>query len=127
MINAEVVRTLWQAFDQMDFELARELLHADFVCEWPQSRERIRGADNYLAVNQHYPGSWRIYILKIVADADEAVSEVEIEYTNDNGAVRQDRAVSFFRLRDGKIVYLREYWPEPYAAPDWRRQWVEMM
>ena len=51
----------------------------------------------------------------------------ERRLTADNGAVRQDRAVSFFRLRDGKIAYLREYWPEPYAAPDWRAQWVEMM
>lgn len=127
MANSDVVRTLWQAFDRLDFELAREVLHTDFVCEWPQSRERIRGVDNYLAVNRHYPGKWRIYILRVVADADEVVTEVEVELTAENGAVRQDRAVSFFRLRDGKIAYLREYWPEPYAAPDWRAQWVEMM
>lgn len=127
MASDEVVRTLWQAFDRLDFEQAREVLHEDFVCEWPQSRERIRGVDNFIRVNQHYPGRWRIYILKIVAAGDEVVTEVEVELTAENGAVRQDRAVSFFKLRDGKIVYLREYWPEPFAAPDWRSQWVEMM
>ncbi len=127
MANSDVVRTLWQAFDRLDFDLAREVLHEDFVCEWPQSRERIRGVDNFVAVNRHYPGRWRIYILRVVADADEVVTEVEVELTAENGAVRQDRAVSFFRLRGGKIAYLREYWPEAYAAPDWRAQWVEMM
>lgn len=127
MANEEVVRILWQAFDRLDFDLAREVLHADFVCEWPQSRERIRGAENFIAVNRNYPGKWRIYILRIVADADEVVTEVEVELTAENGAVRQDRAVSFFRLRDGRIAYLREYWPEPFAAPDWRAQWVEKM
>jgi len=62
-----------------------------------------------------------------VASDDEVVTEVEVELTADNGAVRQNRTVSFFKLRDGKIAYLREYWPESYAAPDWRRQWVEAM
>ena len=65
--------------------------------------------------------------LGMVADADEVVTEVEVELTADNGAVRQDRAVSFFRLRDGRIAYLREYWPESYTAPGWRAQWVERM
>ncbi|MAS36473.1 MAG: polyketide cyclase [Anaerolineaceae bacterium] len=127
MPNDEVVRALWKALDEQDFDLVREVLHADFVCEWPQSRERIRGPENYIAINQHYPGVWRIYVLKVVAGEDEVVSEVEVELTSDNGAVRQDRAVSFFKLREGKIVYLREYWPEPFAAPDWRSQWVEKM
>lgn len=127
MPNDEVVRALWKALDEQDFDLVREVLHADFVCEWPQSRERIRGPENYIAINQHYPGTWRIYVLKVVAGEDEVVSEVEVELTSDNGAVRQDRAVSFFKLREGKIVYMREYWPEPFAAPDWRSQWVEKM
>ena len=60
MANEDVVRGLWQAFDHLEFDQAHELLHDDFVCEWPQSRERIRGADNYITVNRQYPGMWRI-------------------------------------------------------------------
>lgn len=127
MANDEVVRSLWQSLDKLEFDVAREMLHDDFVCEWPQSRERVRGADTFLDINRHYPGSRRVYLLKIVASDEEVVTEAEIELTTDDGAVRQDRAISFFKLRDGRIVYLREYWPEASAAPDWRSQWVEMM
>ena len=44
--NRAVVERLWQLFDALDFEAAGELLHDDFECEWPQSRERIRGREN---------------------------------------------------------------------------------
>jgi ketosteroid isomerase-like protein len=56
--NRATVEQLWQLFDARDFEAAGALLHDDFVCEWPQSRERIRGRENYVAINQNYPGTW---------------------------------------------------------------------
>lgn len=127
MDNENVVRALWQAFDDLDFEQAAALLHPGFVCDWPQSNERIRGIENYIMVNKFYPGQWRIKIVRLVAGGDEIVSEVEVQLTTPQGEAQLHRAVSFFTLRDGKIAHLREYWPEPYLAPDWRAQWVEVL
>jgi ketosteroid isomerase-like protein len=115
-----VVERLWQLFDARDFEAAGALLHDDFVCEWPQSRERIRGRENYVAINQNYPGTWSISICRLIADGDQVASEVVLTH-----AEEIVQAVSFFELHDGRIVRQVDYWPEPYPAPAWRAQWVE--
>lgn len=120
--NRSVVEQLWQAMDRFDFEAAGDLLHEDYVCEWPQSRERIRGRDNFVAVNKNYPGRWRIAIQRLIASGNQVATEVTLSY---DGQIA--RAVSFFELRDGKIVRETDYWPEPYEAPEWRAQWVEQM
>ena len=39
-----------------DFAALSMLRHPDFVEEWPQSGERIRGHANYQAIHEHYPG-----------------------------------------------------------------------
>ena len=120
--NQQTVEQLWHSFDAFDFEAAGHLLSDDFVCEWPQSRERIRGRENFVAVNANYPGRWRITIERIVACGNTVVTDVSL-VSGDETA----RAVSFFELRDGKIVKETDYWPEPYAAPESRAQWVEPM
>ena len=118
--NREVVTALWDAFDRFDFAAAGNLLHDDFVCEWPQSGELIRGRDNFVAVNQHYPGQWRITVTHLLTHDDQVITEIEARSGDDVA-----RAISFFWLRDGRIVRLREFWPDPYPAPAWRAGWVE--
>jgi ketosteroid isomerase-like protein len=120
--NRRVVVQLWQQFDAGNFEVG-ELLHDDFVCEWPQSRERMVGRANYIAVNAHYPRRVRIEIQRAVAEGSMVVTEIAARDVADPTLI--DRAVSFFELRDGKIAHLTEYWPDPYEAPGWRSQWVE--
>ena len=120
--NRRVVVQLWQQFDAGNFDVGA-LLHDDFVCEWPQSRERIVGRENYIAVNAHYPRRVRIEIQWAVAEGNVVVTEIVARDVADPTLI--DRAVSFFELRDGKIAHLTEYWPDPYEAPAWRSQWVE--
>lgn len=118
--NREVVLALWEAFDRQDFAAAGALLADDFVCEWPQSGELIRGRDNFIAVNTHYPGEWHIRVARVVAGGDEVVTEAEASWGE-----KRAWAVSFFRLRGGQITHLREFWPDPYPPQDWRAGWVE--
>jgi ketosteroid isomerase-like protein len=120
--NRRVVEELWHLFDSFQFEAAGALLHDDFVCEYPQSRERIRGRENFVALNANYPGRWRCRVERIVAAGDAVATDVALSYGDETA-----RAVSFFELRDGKIVKETDYWPEPFAAPESRAQWVEPM
>lgn len=121
----QTVKKLWQAFNERDWPAAAAILHEDFVCEWWQSRERIRGRANFIAINRYYPGQWTIRLLQVIDAGDKVVSEVEVALVSPEGVTQYDRAVSFFTLYAGKIITLQEYWPAPYPAPDWRRQWVE--
>ena len=118
--NGRVVERLWQLFDARDWEAAGELLDDEVVVEWPQSGERFRGRDNVLAVNRNYPGDWRIVACRVLVEGDRAASEVRIAIDG-----RTDVAVSFYELRDGKILRQTDWWPEPYEAPAWRARWVE--
>ena len=124
--NRQIVEQFWQRMSAFDFAGAGELLHDDYVCEWPQSRERIRGRANFVALNAAYPGRWVITVQRIVA-CDEQVT-TEVTMVNQLAPVEAPVvAVSFFELHEGKIRYERDYWPEPYAAPADRAQWVEPM
>jgi SnoaL-like domain len=121
--TAAVVRRFWALMDAAEFAGAADLLADDYVCDWPQSRERIRGRANFVAVNAHYPGRWHIAVRRLVASGNEAASEVIM--TNQDGETA--RAVSFFTVREGRIERETDHWPEAYAAPEWRAEWVEKL
>ncbi len=118
--NVDLVRQLWERFDAGDFQGAGDLVHEDFVMDWPQSRERIRGRSNFVAVNRNYPGRWRCRPRRIVDCESLVISEVEV--TDGTTVVY---ALSFFEAKDGLLARAREYWGDTYEAPAWRAPWVE--
>ncbi|MBA3943089.1 MAG: nuclear transport factor 2 family protein [Herpetosiphonaceae bacterium] len=117
-----VVEQFWAAMNANDFRAAGDLLHDEFMLEWPQSGERIRGRENFVSINEHYPatGRWQITLMRIVADPGGVATEVMV-----TDGVRSDRAITFSTVRDSKIVHQTEYWPDRFEASPWRVQWVE--
>lgn len=105
-----------------DFRRAGEFLHDDYILEWPQSGERVRGRTNFILINENYPahGSWAFTILELVAENDRVVSHVEVT----DGTITA-RAITFSTIRDGKIWRQTEFWPDPFEPADWRLPWVE--
>jgi ketosteroid isomerase-like protein len=119
----DLVQKFWRLMATNDFRSVGALLRDDFVLDWPQSGERIRGRDNYAAMNEQYPtttGRWTFTINKLVGGEDQAVSDVTV-----NDGVQTARAVSFFEVREGKIVKMVEFWPAPFAPRDDRKHLVE--
>ena len=119
-----VVEEYWRRMADNDFVGAGRCLHDEFVLEWPQSGERIRGRDNFVAVNVNYPaaGRWTITLKRLIADEDGVATEVEVS----DGSVRA-HAITFSEVRSGKIARQVEYWPDRMEAQAWRRQWVELV
>ncbi len=76
--NRDVVKRFWAAMGANDFRAAGDCLHDDYVLDWPQSGERIRGRENFVAVNANYPaaGPWRVTVERLVADENGVASEV---------------------------------------------------
>ena len=123
-LAVEIAREFWARMQSNDFVSVASVLAPDFVLEWPQSRERIRGAERFVRMNAEYPahGPWRFTIHRIVGDEREAVSDVSI-----TDGVQQARAISFFDVAGGRVQRLVEYWPEPYDALANRAHLVESM
>lgn len=120
----DVVREFWRLMATNDFHDVAAILAPEFVLEWPQSRERIRGAERFARMNEEYPahGRWEFAIHRMVGDETQAVSDVTV-----TDGVQTARAISFFTVVQGKITRLIEFWPEPYAAPEHRAHLVEIM
>lgn len=107
-----------------DFQSVGAVLAPEFILEWPQSKERIRGADHFARMNAEYPahGRWQFTIHLIVGSESEAVSDVSV-----TDGTQIARAISFFTVVQGKVTRLVEFWPEPYAAREDRAHLVEPM
>ena len=120
----DIVRQFWTLMQTNDFAAVASVLAPDFVLEWPQTTERIRGADRFVRMNSEYPahGRWQFTIHRIVGDGRDAVSDVAI-----TDGVQQARAISFFETADGRVRRIVEYWPEPYEPPANRAHLVERM
>jgi len=123
MNNKQVLENFWAIMETNDFYAVAQLLHDDYLLEWPQSGERIRGRENFAALNTAYPaeGKWHFTINQIVSDGDVVVTDVSVTDSKLTG-----RAITFSSVRDGKIIKQVEFWPEPFEAQAWRAQWVEM-
>jgi ketosteroid isomerase-like protein len=117
---ARIGESLWRAIEDGDWDTAADLMHDDYVQEWPQSRERIVGRDNALAVNRNFPGGVPKMALRASrCVGDLAVTEYELTYAD--GSVYE--AVSILEVRDGKVARETDYFAEPFPAPQWRAQW----
>jgi len=119
-----LVNEFWRLMKTNDFRSVGSVLADDFVLEWPQSNERIRGRDNYTTMNEEYPahGCWQFTVHRIVGNESEAVSDVTV-----TDGVQLGRAVTFFSIRDGKIAKMIEFWPDPFPARGDRKHLVELI
>jgi len=124
LMATETIQEFYRRMNTNDFHSAGEMLSDDYVLEWPQSKERIRGRDDFAAMNYEYPahGRWKFTINRIVGNESEVVSDVSV-----TDGVQVARALTFSTVRGGKISKQVEYWPENYEAPENRRHLVEMM
>jgi ketosteroid isomerase-like protein len=120
--NRNALERYFQAFERQDLDAMEELLYDDYVEEYPQSGERIRGKDNWRKIAENYPGLPNVTDHSYVLSGDLGVMKMTLEY--DGNRVYACEIVDF---EDGKIKRARAYFAEPFEAPEWRAQWVERM
>ena len=128
--NRATVEQFIQAMMTNDVEAQDRLLADDFVEEYPQSGERIRGKDNRRAIIENYPGGTPKETSStgpapkapaITGAGDQFTVTGQITYPN--GETWQ--LVSLVELRDGKINRITDYFAAPFEAPAWRTPYVE--
>ena len=141
MTNREVAERYGRAIVERDLDTMDQLRHADYVSEYPQSGERIRGTANARAMHEHYPGGLpRSEADKIHGGEDHWVSTpigtlLRIDGTGDvytalvtvfySGEDRPWHLAVVIELRDGKVLKETAIFGPPFDPPAWRAQWVE--
>jgi hypothetical protein len=116
-----VAREFWRRMGANDWQAAAELFADDFELVWPQSGERILSREAFVAVNANYPaaGRWTFSTRRLFGAGSQAVSETLVS----DGTI-EAVAVTFFEIEVGEIRRMREFWPDPFPVPEWRRAFV---
>jgi predicted ester cyclase len=119
----EVVAAYWAAAEAREWQRFGDLLNEHVVYEGPQTRERVRGKSAYVRFNTDgFPGAWHLNVIRIVGEGRHAASW--IEFTGKDQ--RTQLGLCFFELdRDGLIVRISDFWPDPYDLPGSRAHLVE--
>lgn len=120
---ADVVRTFWERMAVRDWEGVRAVLSPEVVVDWVETAERFTGPDAVVRVNAEYPEGWSIEVLRIVADGDVVVAEVEVPHRD----VGVFRVAALMTVAGGLITRSVEYWNHVGGAepPAWRAGWAE--
>jgi ribosomal protein S18 acetylase RimI-like enzyme len=114
--SVRAVRSLWAAFQARDWRRARALLHDDLQATWWTSGERFAGADAFIEVQARYPEGWTVQLLELGHLQDGRVlSLVRVDHPP-----QRFFATSFFRVDDGRIAGVDEYWATYEPPPAWR-------
>src|SRR5882672_4318801 len=99
----------------------------DFVQEWPQSGERIRGKANLKRINENYSGATgtnpKGKFRRISGEGNTRVVEMSIDY----GDGKPVSYVGIAEFKNGKLAKMTEYFANPFEAPAWRADFVEKM
>jgi hypothetical protein len=110
----------WASKDEVR---ASRIYAEDAVLEFPQSRERIRGRANIIAFRSSYPAEVTFEMHRTIGRQDLWVNEYTIRYDGE----RPHYVVGIMEFRAERVIRDRIHVGEPWEAPTWRSQWVELM
>ncbi len=115
------VQRFFAAIQALDRATLTELLLPDAVTHWPQTGERITGAQACIRVYEGYPGGPpRLRIERIVGSGDVWVAQFEADYGSERWY-----GFSICEFRGPRIARITDYFGPRLPAPEWRRQLVD--
>jgi ketosteroid isomerase-like protein len=116
------IERFFTAIKAGDGPALQDLLTADAITRWPQSRERITGATTCINVHTNYPGGPPQHrVERIVGSGDAWVAELTADYGDDRWFI-----VSVIQFDGDRIARMTDYFAQPFPAPAWREHWVEI-
>jgi hypothetical protein len=119
--NEAVIERLIACINDRKIEVMDELFADDALMDWPQSRERVRGAENRRAIYGSFPQLPTITPRKMTSSGELVIAEASLDYGG--GAVYE--TVFIFEMGGGRIQRETAYWSDTFDAPEWRSEWVE--
>ena len=107
----------WDAIVRQDAFLMREFFHDDATISWPNTGE-CYSVDSFIRMNCSYTGRWTGMVERVEKAGDLCITVTRVASLD---SPLSHHAVSFFRIMDGKIHGLEEYWSEDAPPPEWRQ------
>ena len=145
LTNRDVVERFIEATSANDLDRADQYLADDFVEDYPQSGERIRGRTNRRSVIENYPGraerdftpgkagalvgddQWvmtpAMSLLRLNGSGERFTATGQINYPSGE----MWHVVQLIELHAGKIAKMTTYFAPPFEAAAYRAKFVEKM
>jgi hypothetical protein len=112
----------WHASAAGDIVAEHDIYDDKVICDYPQSGERIIGRSNLQALRGHHPGKPSGFVVKrIIGRGNLWITEYTITYQE-----HPAYTVSIMEFQNNKVVHETQYFAEPFEAPAWRSQWVQL-
>lgn len=112
------IKEFWLDVLKQNKEKLHTYFHEKAVIRWHCSNELFT-VKEYIQANCKYPGQWDGKIERVEEIANTIITVVKV-YSIDKS--NSFHVVSFFRLENGLIVEMDEYWGDDGVAPEWRCQ-----
>ena len=111
------ISAYWKDTLAQDRQAMEGYFRPDAVIRWHCTNEQFT-VPEFIRANCEYPGEWDGKIERTERSGDLLVTAVNV-YPKDRSA--SFHAVSFFTLKDGRIMALDEYWADDGEPPAWRK------
>lgn len=111
------INAYWKDALAQDRQAMAGYFRPDAVIRWHCTNEQFT-VPEFIRANCEYPGEWDGNIERTERSGDLLVTAVHV-FPKDRSA--SFHVVSFFRLEDGKIAALDEYWGDGGEPPAWRK------
>ena len=110
------VDAFFQAVWAQDAQALPDFFTHDAYVNWHCTNEHFT-VQEFIRANCEYPGQWAGELERVETLGELTVAAARV-YTRDGSL--SFHAVSFLRLREGKIAAIDEYWGDDGPAPQWR-------
>lgn len=140
----EVIERYVELMNARAWDRLGEVLHHDYVEDYPQSGERIQGIPNAIAMREQYPGgeqlgkverhavvgaddrwvvtpSWTV--VRIMGTSDRYTYVLRTRYPDGSNWF----IIALIELADGLISHATAYFAPDFPAPDWRAPFREVL
>ena len=117
-----VLSDYWTALVSDDPVAIRAFFHPNALVYWHNTNECFT-VDEFISVNVAYPHTWSVdieYQLNVGEWTEDLIISAPRVYSEEGG--RSFHCCSAFKLHDGKIISLDEYWGDDGRPPEWRRR-----
>jgi len=138
--NEETVRRYLDAHKVHDHDTLAALRDPDWMLDWPQSGERVRGSANDRAIMDNWPGGLPSALdVRAVGSEDKwvvtpfntiqrVVGSGDFWWADGTSAYPDGSSwfiSALLQLRSGKLYRETWYFGPPFDPPAWRSAWVE--
>lgn len=111
------IHAFWSAVLRQDPDSIRPWFHPEALVRWHNTNEEFT-LEDFIQANCEYPGQWAGEVERVEEVGDLLVTATHVCATDQPLSFH---VTSFFRLKEGKILSVDEYWGDDGPAPQWRR------